>query len=564
MSSDNAWNMYIFRNGRRTVPGRQLTASLARRLRALVDSPADPELTLSALLEAGELEAALADMASPDLPRVQSITDSLASLLLAPSLAGCWTSRLLDLLAEVTPPPQAQISPHEGFAYYALHPLDFGELAGSIPDAPSYAVIGIRSIGTTLSAMTAAHLKTRGVSADRITVRPFGHPYDRRTTFTADQVAWVGAHRDRRSQFVIADEGPGISGSSFLSVADALIAAGVEPGHITFLCSRQPDSEHLRAPNAAQRWLAIRAFYLDSTRRVPPEAALYLGAGAWRAHFLPDPAQWPASWITMERIKFLSADGRWLFKFEGLGHFGETLHARAQLLAEAGFSPPPTKCQHGFIAYPTIAGAPLWQPHLNQVILDRIAEYCAFRAAHLPAPHAPLTELQTMVRVNLREEFGLDDHALVSALECADPVIADGRMLPHEWISTAERIFKVDGVGHGDDHFFPGPTDIAWDLAGAIVEWRLDAQASEYLLQRYRQLRGGRGVAHRVRAFLLAYSVFRMAFCKMGTAAMRGTEEEPRLQTACAGYRQLVAAQLSQTLKSSAQPVVWSCQFQVA
>jgi len=45
---------------------------------------------------------------------------------------------------------------------------------------------------------------------------------------------------------------------------------------------------------------------------------------------------------------------------------------------------------------------------------------------------------------------------------------------------------------------------------------------------------------------------------------MRGTEEEPRLQTACAGYRQLVAAQLSQTLKSSAQPVVWSCQFQVA
>src|SRR5581483_1191913 len=278
MSSDNAWNMYIFRDGRRTVPGRQLTASLARRLRALADSPADPELTLSALLEAGELETALADMASPDLPRVQLITDSLASLLLAPSLAGCWTSRLLDFLAEVTPPPQAQVSPHEGFAYYALHPLDFGELAGSIPDAPGYAVIGIRSIGTTLSAMTAAHLKTRGACADRVTVRPLGHPYDRRTTFTADQAAWVGGHRDRRSQFVIADEGPGISGSSFLSVADALIAAGVEPGRITFLCSRQPDPEHLRAPNAARRWLAIRAFYLDSTRRVPPEAALYLGA----------------------------------------------------------------------------------------------------------------------------------------------------------------------------------------------------------------------------------------------------------------------------------------------
>jgi len=35
---------------------------------------------------------------------------------------------------------------------------------------------GIRSIGTTLSAMAAAAARARGISVERITVRPQGHP----------------------------------------------------------------------------------------------------------------------------------------------------------------------------------------------------------------------------------------------------------------------------------------------------------------------------------------------------------------------------------------------------
>ena len=51
-------------------------------------------------------------------------------------------------------------------------------------------------------------------------------------------------------------------------------------------------------------------------------------------------------------------------------------------------------------------------------------------------------------------------------------VAIDGRMLPHEWLETRMAIVKADALDHHDDHFFPGCQDIAWDIAGASVEWR--------------------------------------------------------------------------------------------
>ena len=42
-------------------------------------------------------------------------------------------------------------------------------------------------------------------------------------------------------------------------------------------------------------------------------------------------------------------------------------------------------------------------------------------------------------------------------------------LAPHEWLRLDDgNVRKTDAIAHGDDHLFPGPTDIAWDLAGAI------------------------------------------------------------------------------------------------
>jgi hypothetical protein len=56
------------------------------------------------------------------------------------------------------------------------------------------------------------------------------------------------------------------------------------------------------------------------------------------------------------------------------------------------------------------------------------------------------------------------------------PRYGDGRVAPHEWISTPHgRPIKTDCTGHDRDHTIVGPQPLAWDVAGALVEWQLDA-----------------------------------------------------------------------------------------
>ena len=114
-------------------------------------------------------------------------------------------------------------------------------------------------------------------------------------------------------------------------------------------------------------------------------------------------------------------------------------------------------------------------------------------------------------------------------------------MLPHKWLRTKSGdVLKVDNASHGDDHFFPGPTDIAWDLAGAIVEWDMEEAAVEKFLSCY-HAESGDDPRHRLPAYELAYSILRMGYCKMAAEAMRGSAEESRLAAHYLHYRQIAA-----------------------
>ena len=107
------------------------------------------------------------------------------------------------------PPRHVRISHPEGFAYYALHPGDFADAVEDVDCGFPVAVLGIRSVGTTLSAVACAALRKRGVRASRITVRPAGHPYDRITELTDAQRDWVRQRHRDGSRFMVVDEGPG-------------------------------------------------------------------------------------------------------------------------------------------------------------------------------------------------------------------------------------------------------------------------------------------------------------------------------------------------------------------
>jgi hypothetical protein len=248
----------------------------------------------------------------------------------------------------------------------------------------------------------------------------------------------------------------------------------------------------------------------------------------------------------MERLKFLSNDGQRLLKFEGLGRFGKEVHSRGEVVGEAGFGPMPIAADAGFSIYPVLEGESLLAGKPSAEVIARIASYCAFRKQELRTEAASSKELETMLHFNFGEEFGGDGDGIDQQLEIVHPVIADGRMLPHKWLRTTKsgELLKVDNASHGDDHFFPGPTDIAWDLAGAIVEWGMDDATVEQFLNCYRS-NSGDDPGHRLPAYLLAYSIFRMGYCKMAAEAMRGSSEESRLAADYLHYRQ-IASQMHQ------------------
>jgi hypothetical protein len=378
-------------------------------------------------------------------------------------------------------------------------------------------------------------------------VRPTGHPFDRRTLLSPAERRHVEARAAAGATFVVVDEGPGMSGSSFLSVGEALVSAGVPAARVIFLGSRAVDPAALVAPDGAARWRRFRNAAPQPPSPTPPDAEIDLSGGRWRARFWSDPRQWPAASFPTEREKRLSRDGARLFKFEGLGPFGAACAARAEALAAEGFTAAPLAPPDGlgYVAYPWLAGRPLARPDLDGALLQAMGRYCARRAAlfEVAPPGDAEVRLLEMARYDVEVTVGASLPAGFR-LPCVRPTITDGRMLPHEWFRTSSGVVhKLDATSHGDDHFYPGPTDVAWDVAGAIVEWGLDGGGRAALVASY-EAASGDAVEARLTAYEIAYAAFRACFVRM---AAHGSDEQERarLERQHAVYRAALERRLA-------------------
>ena len=547
----SALNLLVFRGSQRRVCGHELKASLVGQLERLNGAPSthgpSTQGLISALLLAGELECGTADADSVMWRSAALITDRIADALVSEkSGKSVFDLQSLAIAARsISVPAQLSLSTPEGFAYYALHPLAYAEVLEriSVP-GNNLVIVGIRSIGSTLSAVTAAAARLRGMQVRRFTVRPQGHPYNRHTEFLPSQLGIVQSAVFSGATFVIVDEGPGLSGSSFLSVAEALEQAGVPNQKIVLLGSHEPNIDSLCASDAAQRWRRFHYVAVAAEARRPVEAVDFIGGGQWRSRLFHAESDWPAAWISLERLKYLSAVEQGetrLYKFAGLGHYGAHVFEHEKKVAEGGFGPAPQLESDGFVSYPWIKTSevnarPIAASDLSPGILARLAEYCAFRLRAFSTELSDLNALQQMAEHNLHE-LGLE---AATKLQLAHPVIADGHMQPHEWLLTKDgQLLKTDSGSHGDDHFFPGPTDIAWDLAGTIVEWHMDEHQAKEFLDVYRAASGddARG---RIDGFIQAYIAFRTAYCLMAANAMAGSDEQSRLEQAAVGYKAML------------------------
>jgi hypothetical protein len=109
-------------------------------------------------------------------------------------------------------------------------------------------------------------------------------------------------------------------------------------------------------------------------------------------------------------------------------------------------------------------------------------------------------------------------------------------MLPYEWLETPQGYLKTDALDHGDDHFHPGATDIAWDLAACGIEMG----CGERLLECYTRASRDRDAAARVPFYRAAYLAFRRGYCDLAAQALPGSADGARFERARERYDALI------------------------
>lgn len=463
------------------------------------------------LIEAGELEQACDDAGELDeefLGAIRSFTDACATAFDSVfSGSHVWTGGIEfpDLSAVDR---ELRVKVPEGFAFYTLFPEQYIAAASAWMSEQRQqgvvVVIGIRSIGTTLSAVVLAALRHAGWRGERITVRPSGHPFDRRINFNLADL------QGARFALVV-DEGPGASGSSMAAVARGLVEAGFDRSRIGFLPGhggepgphasaevRQWWSTTVRysVPMSQLRWggrsltqmLAERTEHLFSDAIA--ERVEDLSGGLWRDLIFTGGEPRPPAFPAFERTKFRCTlrDGRAvLWKFVGWGADADRVLTQMTGRADAGWTARPFGMAFGFVALPWIDGTPLSRRDLSPEVLDQMGRYIRDSAGatmSVDEQSAAFDRLREMLYWNTWESLGQGlanetrqlSHAAASLIfDQPNLSYGDGRLGPQEWIRTPVGLLqKVDCAGHDCDHTMIGRQPLAWDVAGAIIEWRLD------------------------------------------------------------------------------------------
>jgi hypothetical protein len=543
-------------------------ATFLDRLEALPRTPWHDDV-VDLLVDFGEAEAAFADFLCPreddehaELEEWRAAAHDLAAAFCASWHGGADEMRAplrrcrthVATLARTTPAIELSARTAEGFACYALFPEQYivaAERAFADAHGQSLACIGLRSIGSTLAHVVAAAAERQGLRTDVRTLRPRGHPFERQM-FLGDALRRViGSWRDR-DRIAIVDEGPGLSGSSFAAAAEALVAEGIPESRIMLFPSWTPDAQTLKSARARAAWQrytkAVGRFeeeWLPAERGGPSSAIEDYSAGAWRSAVIGgDRAAWPAVQPQHERRKYRRIAAPYILRFAGLGRYGRTKLERARALADNGFGSACSGLEHGFLTLEWIDGVPLTLP--SAAFIQRAAAYLAFvRRMFGTGEREDTTELRSMIATNVRRGVGEACARSVERLAGdwdQERVAVDGRMLPYEWIASENRLVKVDALDHHSDDFWPGCRDIAWDVAGTIVEFGLDRDPAGALVAKYQAAAGDRSIEDRLPFYTAAYLAYRLGYASLAADTLGAGPDAQAFRRLQAYYRRSLEA----------------------
>lgn len=565
--------MLVRRDGLRHVHTRVEIDRLDALLRRLCDQD-ERDLAVEALIEAGALEAAVADALSPDQDGFttrdgawRTVTLETAKLFRAsrrgdPEKARASAKKARKALADATRlrlPERLSIETADGYAWRGLYPETFLEAAerflASSAALPTV-VVGLRGVGASLSAVVAATLEASGRETESLTVR--AHQAGERRIVRLDER--LTGRLARRAQagvwFLLVDDGPGSTGASFAAAAAALNGVGARDEQIVLFPGLAAEGVKLRSAEARSRWgrhrkLQISFEAMRDSLAPGLERSRDLSRGLWREVLNANLGR-PVTAPQHERRKYLSPDGASLFRYAGLGRSGRERLERAGRLAEAGFTPEPKSFADGFLAEEFVSGRSLHGRRRDPSDIAHAARYLGWLGRHARTG-AALTgeELTPMILKNVEQSLGDAGLSRLTALDAwpsrlaGTPAVAiDGRLAPHEWIRSERGLLKTDALDHHDDRFMPGPTDLAWDVAGFSVEWGLDANAARDFAAAVAIEAADATLARRLPFYETAYLAFRTGFTQEAAEALPEGSDRRGLRLQAARYR----ARLGQAL----------------
>jgi hypothetical protein len=159
--------------------------------------------------------------------------------------------------------------------------------------------------------------------------------------------------------------------------------------------------------------------------------------------------------------------------------------------------------------------------------------------------------------VNLREALGRPAAAsllralsrLIAAPE-AQRVHVDARLHPWEWLLTPDGlILKADAHDHSTAHDLVGAQEIAWDIAGAKLEFELTPDEFCRVREAVRAATGERPHPGALLFFEICYAAFQAGYWRMAEATSGPAERLRQAAQAERYVRQL--GKLAQAAESS-------------
>lgn len=562
------------------------TLDYIARIRFLIDqiksnSYSDHNTVAELLIDFGDLQTALTDyysskeeVVNPLIKNLNQIGKIIGSILLKSwneesNLLNSQTERklnaCLNYILSCQIPDTITVKVPEGYAYYGYFPETYLEAANKcfkLIKPKDVVVIGIRSIGSSFSNAVAALMESNGCKVELFTVRPKGEYSSRFLKLSKEMKSEL--LKKKGSLFLIVDEGPGLSGSSFGITAEVLSGLGIPDDQIIFISSWEPDGSGLISEIGKIRWKKHKKFsasfeetWLKNNRLVksfPHKELLDISNGRWRSLFYFNEEEFPLTYPVEERKKFLCSkfplqmksgalhntnkmlphnNNIFMIKFAGLGRYGKALFERAKILSQASLIPSVVDLQNGFLIFNFIEGLPLRKENISFEFINSAAKYLSFLYNKFPAsPSRNFEEMLNMIHENVCEYLGeswakmIDNKKqLLASMYSNLAVAVDGHMFLHEWITSKERCFKTDAVTHHADQFFPGCQSILWDIVGFSIESNLDNRRESFFIKRFSELSGFREIGNSLNFYKLAYLSFRMGYSAVISDVMVNSPE---------------------------------------